>query len=415
MKPLIPAAKRFRVMFFLAQMSVGIQFPFFVLYLKREIGLSDSVVSVFTALSGLAIVLFQQPWGYVADILLPKKLVILANLLVSGVLFCALAHLSALPSLLGVFFVFQVFSTPIIQLLHGLLFVHHGSDSWFGTFRAYASLGFVAANVATGIIADSLTGGRLAFIFPLYLLANIFTAAWLLTIPERRVESQRASGFWEVQHFFLSQQSMRWFLATACIYQLAHSLSYSLQSVLMVELGADMRLVSSSYSLAAVLELPVFFSASRLIAKYGAVRLIVFCAAVQAIRWLLVWQAPSAVSIVFISSLHCITFGLFYAAAISYANDHAPPELKASAQTLFALVYFGVASLLGNLTGGLIVTGGPLAHSMSKLVGLFAPADFATPIRNLYIFSSFCAILACVAGMKLAGAERLRRVLMNRS
>lgn len=413
MTPLIPAAKRFRVMFFLAQMSVGIQFPFFVLYLKREVGLSDSVVSVFTALSGLAIVLFQQPWGYVADILLPKKLVILANLLMSGCLFCALAHFSALPVLLGVYFIFQVFSTPIIQLLHGLLFVHHGSEKWFGTFRAYASLGFVVANLATGIIADRITSGRLTFIFPFYLLGNILTAAWLLTIPERKVEARRASGFWEVQRFFFSQRSMRWFLATACIYQLAHSLSYSLQSVLMVELGADMRLVSSSYSLAALLELPIFFSASGLIARYGAVRLMAFCAAVQAIRWLLVWQAPTAVSIVFISSLHCITFGLFYAAAISYANDHAPPALKASAQTLFALVYFGVASLMGNLTGSLIVTGGPFAQRMSQLVGLFAPAGFATPIRNLYIFSSFCALLACVTGMKLAQVERLRRLITN--
>ncbi|MCX7626531.1 MAG: MFS transporter [Candidatus Sumerlaeaceae bacterium] len=408
MKPLLPAAKRFRVIFFLAQMSVGIQFPFFVLYLKREVGLSESIVSVFTALSGLAIVLFQQPWGYVADILLPKKLVILTNLLISGALFCALGQLSASPLLLGAFFVFQIFSTPIIQLLHGLLFVHHGSDRWFGTLRAYASLGFVVANMATGIIADRFTSGRLTFIFPLYLVANVLTAAWILTIPESRVKSPRPSGFWDIQRFFFSQRSMRWFLATACIYQLAHSLSYSLQSVLMVELGADMRLVSGSYSLAAVLELPVFFGASRLIARHGAVRLMVFCAAVQAVRWLLVWQASSALSIIFISSLHCITFGLFYAAAITYANDHAPPELKASAQTLFALVYFGIASLLSNLVGGLIVTGGPLAHIMSELVKLVAPAAMATPLRNLYIFSSLCALGACVAGTKLARIERVR-------
>lgn len=404
--PKIPATKRFRLMFFLGQVSVGIQLPFFVIYLKREVGLNDSEISLFTALSGLAILLFQQPWGYLADVLLPKKFVIIVNLILSGLLFTGLGYIRSLPTLLGAFFIFQVFSTPIIQLLHGLLFSHHGSEKWFGTLRAYASLGFIVANLATGIIADKLTHGRLNFIFPLYLAANCLAALWVVTLPEHDTRTSRRISFWDVQRFFISQPTMRWFLITACVYQLGHSLSYSLQSILMVELGADMRLVSSSYSLAALLELPVFFAASRLISFFGAPTLIAFSAAVQAVRWLLVWRAPSAEAIVFISTLHCITFGLFYAAAVSYANDHAPPELKASAQTLFALIYFGVASLGGNLLGGLIVKGGPLEHILMQAVAHLVPGELATPLRNLYLFSSLCATIAFVCALRLKRIDR---------
>jgi MFS family permease len=143
-----------------------------------------------------------------------------------------------------------------------------------------------------------------------------------------------------------------------------------------------------------------------LISFLGAPTLIAFSAAVQAVRWLLVWRAPSAEAIVFISTLHCITFGLFYAAAVSYANDHAPPELKASAQTLFALIYFGVASLGGNLLGGLIVKGGPLEHILMQAVAHLVPGELATPLRNLYLFSSLCATIAFFCALRLKRIDR---------
>jgi PPP family 3-phenylpropionic acid transporter len=405
----LPAARRFRAMFFLTQVPLGIQLPFFVLFLKYTLHMSDSDVGFFTALSGLAILLFQQPWGYAADVLFPKRTLLTVNLVVSGALFYLLGMIRSHPTLLLVYFLFQIFSTPIIQLLLGLLFAHHGSGRWFGTLRAYASLGFIVANIAVAVVADKITKGNLHFIFPFYLFTNLLCAAVLWWLPESPVKMREQTGFWKVQRFFLSQPAVRWFLLTIGIYQLGHSLSYSLQSVLMVELGADMRLVSTSYSLAALFELPVFFLSHRLIARFGEERLIAFAAAVQAVRWLLVWHTNSAWFIVMISCLHCVTFGLFYAAAVSYINSHAPRELKSSAQTLFALVYSGLASLLSNLLGSLIVRGGYLEEPLHRLVSLLLPAALATPLRTLYLFSSLCAALSFLCALRLSRHYRSRR------
>jgi MFS family permease len=398
----LTGSRRFRIMFFLGQMPIGIQLPYFVLFLKYSSGMRDSEISLLTALSGLAIILFQQVWGYIADVHISKKLLIGTNLLVSGFLFWSMGGMRNLISLLVVFFIFQVFSTPVIQLLHGLLFAHHGSEKWFGTLRAYASLGFVVANTAVGIIADKITNGSLNFIFPLYFASNCLAALWLVLLPERQVATERRPTFVEVQRYFLRRPPVLLFLITAAIYQVGHSLSYSFQSVLMVELSADMRVVSSSYSLAALLELPIFFMASRLIDRFTEERLLAFAALVQTVRWLLVWHARTAEQIVFISTLHCITFGLFYAAAISFINRHAPLQLKASAQTLFALVYFGVASIVGNVLGGQIVSGGILEQPIMRIVRYFVPQEFASPLRNLYLFSSMVAFLSFVCAVQLA-------------
>lgn len=408
MKSALPAARRFRVMFFLSHAPVGILFPFFMLFLRQNVGLRDSTITLFTALSGLTYVLFQQPWGYLADIVFSKKALLLANLLVSAGLFWLMGHVKDLALLLLIFLAFQIFSTSIVQLLHGLLFVNAGGHSWFGTVRAYASLGFIVANTAVGVTADKWTCGDLRFIFPMYFAVNVLAAMWLLMLPERRVFADHPIGFWQVQRYFLKQPTMRWFLFTACVYQIGHSLSYAFQSFLMVELGADMRVVSSSYSLAALLELPVFFLASRLVQRFGETRLIAFAAAVQAVRWLLVWTAQSPEAIVLTSTLHCITFGVFYAAAVSYANGHAPLHLKASAQTLFAIVYFGLANLLSNLLGGLIVKGGPFAELIQRLFVRFIREDLASPLRNLYLLSSLCASVAFLLALRLPVLELQR-------
>ncbi len=395
------ASRRFRIVFFLGQMPIGIQLPFLILYMKYDLGLNESAISILTALSGLTIILFQQPWGYAADVLFPKKALLIFTLLVSGVLFWMLGTLKSFPLLVGTFFLFQIFSTPIIQLLQGLLFSNPGSERWFGTFRAYASLGFVVANVGVGIAADRFANGNLSFIFPLYVAANALTALWIASLPEPRISQNRQSGFWDVQMHFLRRPVVRLFLLTSCLYQLGHSLSYSLQSVLMVELGADMRLVSSSYSLAALLELPVFFAAHKLLSGFGAERLMAFAAATQCVRWLLVWMSRSAEAILAISAVHFITFGVFYVAAISFINSHSPQHLKASGQTLFALVYFGMANLLSNLLGGQLVRGGILEEPLQKLVALFAPSELATPLRNLYLLSSLWAFLAFLLALRL--------------
>jgi PPP family 3-phenylpropionic acid transporter len=321
-------------------------------------------------------------------------------------MFWFIGNLRSLPAIIAAVFLFNSISTPILQLLHGFLFMHQDSERWFGTLRAYGSLGFVVMNLAVGIVADRFTGGQMGFIFPLYATVSLGAAAWMALLPEKVVPQGKRPTFFQVQKFFLGRREVAFFLVVVVFYQAAHSLSYAFQSVLMVGMGADMRLVAFSYSLAALLELPVFFAANRLITRFGEVRLIVFAAAVQAVRWLLVWGAGDPTQIILISTLHSVTFGVFYAASISYMNKHAGLHLKASAQTLFALVYFGVASMTGNLVGGQVTRGGVLEGAMTAFVTGWLHLPDRGSLGNLYILSSMVAVAACLLGLVLLRWEK---------
>jgi len=398
----LPRHKLLRLVFFLMQAPIGILLPSFVLYLRFDRQFSESQISLITALGGLTIVLFQQAWGYFADVVFRKKQLILANLAISGLLFWSIAFVPSYWAIVCVVFAFNVFSTPLVQLLHGLLFSHRGSERWFGPLRAYGSLGFVVTNLAVAYVADRLTDGNLRFIFPLYAALCAATFVCVMPVPEAKVvrASDRPS-FWAVQWYFLRRPPVAIFLGFVFLYQCAHSLSYTLQSILMKNMGADHTLIASSYSLAAVLEVPVFFAAHRLLKKFGAERLLAFAAVVQSIRWILVWKATSPTEIVAISALHAITFGLFYAAAVSYINSHAPYKFKASAQTLFAFVYFGWAGIVSNLVGGQVTRGGIFEQPLTNFLRRVLPFSGQDPLANLYLFSAGVAAVAALLAFVL--------------
>ena len=52
---------------------------------------------------------------------------------------------------------------------------------------------------------------------------------------------------------------------------------------------------------------------------------------------------------------HSVCFGLFHPAAVVFIGERAPKRLLALALTMYTSVSVGIASVLGNVTGGLII------------------------------------------------------------
>jgi len=396
----------YRALFFCLYGTIGILFPFFVLYLRGGVGLSDKNIALLSSLSGITIILFQQGWGYIADVLVPKKKLLVINMLGSGLLFMIVYLLSKSWTLAIAIFFYNSVYTSVNQLLHGFLFAHPGSERHFGLLRAWGSLGFVVANLGVGYVSDNFAGGNLGFIFPLFLLMMLVSVLLILPLPEYPTKHEDPPDFWSVQRHFLCRPQVAFFLLMSFIYQAAHTPTYSMQSLLMADMGADRSTIAFSYSLAAVLELPVFFAAGALISRFGAPKLMLMCAVIQTARWVLVWAATTPEQVIVISLSHCLTFGLFYAAAVTYMNGHAGPHLKASAQTLFAMVYQGMAGVLGMIVGGLTLSGGMLAPATRFLTTrVFGLADHGD-LANLYLGGAAVAGVATFLAVGLIVVER---------
>lgn len=396
----------YRALFFCVYSTIGVLFPFLVLYLRSGVGLNDREIAMISSLGGITITLFQQVWGYIADVLVPKKSLLLGTTLGSGVLFLLVGSLTHSWALALAIFAFNCLFTSINQLLHGFLFSHPGSEPYFGVLRAWGSLGFVVTNVCVGVYSDRIAGGNLGFIFPLFLGITVVAALLLLPIAEHRTLPPVRPHFWAVQKYFLRKKQVLVFLLLAFVYQSAHTPSYGMQSLLMADMGADRSTVAYSYSLAALLELPVFFAAGALIVRFGAPVLMLGCAVLQTARWALVWWCREPLEVIFVSLSHCITFGLFYAAAVTYMNNHAGLHLKASAQTLFALVFQGFAGVVGNIVGGQALSGGALSPVSRFLVTQVYGLPDRGDLPNLFIACSTVAGLSVLLAAALLFVDR---------
>lgn len=400
----------FRALFFCIYGTIGIMSPFLILYLKSGVGLSDREVALLTSLAGVTVILFQQMWGYAADVLAPKKWLIAVATLFSGGLFYEIGTLTHEWTIALVLFAFYTLYMCISQLLHGLLFAHLHSEKYFGVLRAWGSLGFVVMNMLVGIYADKVAGGNLRFIFPCFLGLTVICFFLVMPIPEARSIRTERLSFWRVQHHFLHRPEVLLFLFITFLYQAAHAPSYLFQAILMNNMGADRATIAYSYSLAAVLELPVFFIATRLIDRWGEHLLLLICCVVQTLRWVLVWSCTNPYQVIATSTLHCITFALYFAAAVSYMNHHAGPHLKASAQTMYALVYQGIASLAGNAIGAQAVSGSTLTPVTRWLAHDLLRLPDRGDIPNLFIACSVVAAISVLLALVLWRLEPRARI-----
>lgn len=390
----------FRLVFFFSQAPVGILLPFFVLHLDRVAGLTYAQISVLQAVFGLSIILFSQFWGYLADVHLSKKALIILTGALGAACFGMIGWQNSFLPILFWSFLFYAIATPTVQLVHSFLFDQRDSEHRFGLLRAYGSLGFVVVNLLVGLVSERYFNGGLAFIFPLYAIITVAMILLLFPIPKGPTVHREPLTFMQVQTFFMRQPAVMIFLLAACFYQGGHAIAYNLQALLMQELGADRTMIAMAYSLAAVLELPVFLASHWLIKRFGEMRLMLFAALVQTIRWILVWHADSPMEIVTISMLHCITFGLFYASAVRWMNSIAGERLKASSQTLFALVYLGIATMIGSIGGAAVVAGGAVTEWNRRLVEILLRVPARGDLHDLYIA---CAVTSAISAVILGG------------
>lgn len=370
----------FRISFALLYSSVGVLFPYYVLYFK-SVGLDYAQIGMLLATSGIVTLLFSQLWGYTADVLLGKRMVLTLTTIGCATFFLGLKFAYLFWHFLILIFFLRFFSTPRAHVINSLLFLQPGGKENFALVRSYGSLGFIVMNLVTGKLSTAL---GLDVIFPLYAFVSLLflISIWSLPEPQQPFRTSKTYSFWHVQKILLKNPCILLLLIVVFFHQSAHSSGTIYLSFVIKENGGNEAIIGLFYSYAAVLEIPLFFILDRIIAVVGEVKLIAIAIIAQIIRWILTFFAVNLDEFFIIQSLHCITFGLFYLAGASYINRQSPDELKASAQTLLAMVYFGVALMFSQIVGGTI----------AEIKGL----------RALYLFTSAFAGIGFIVWIKLA-------------
>ncbi|CAM3295008.1 MFS transporter [Paenibacillus lupini] len=328
--------------------TIAVYSTFFALYLQ-SIGITPLKIGALMAGGPIVSLIANPLWGYLSDrtrnIRLILIMMLVGNLVVMQLVF--LSHSYTL--IFGCMIAFFFFQMPLFSQSNSLILNSiEGTRHKFGAFRLWGSLGWAVLAVITGPILGQIGIDRLSLVYSLMMLVAI---GFAFTLP--RGASPKTAV--EVNYRrMLGNRAFLAFLVIGLLISIPNSMNTTFIGLYMADLGGHTDLIGWSAFLSSIFEIPVFLLLDRYLTKNARTMIscLILVSLLYALRWFLMAGAGDAVQIIFIQTLHCLTFGAFYYIGTQLTALIVPAELRASGQAVYALTWGGLSGIAAGFLGG---------------------------------------------------------------
>jgi PPP family 3-phenylpropionic acid transporter len=343
--------------------AAGAFVPYLPLY-YRELGFQLGEIGGLLALAALVGLAAAPWWGAFSDRRRGSPLVLLAataasiggvGLLVFGAEpFAAVAGAAALG-----------FGTAgMLPIIDARALEAVGADrSSYGPLRAWGSVGYVGAALATGVIVEATGPVAQLGVATLALLATGAIGLTLRPVAGRIVLGPAARPIRDAGRLF-GPSGLGLFLLGVFLAWLGMSSVLSFTPLRFEELGAGASMIGLGGALAAGVEVPLMLRYPALAARFSSAQLLIAGAGFLALRSVVAALANTPELLLSASIFGGIGYALFLVAGVTYVASKAPPGLAATAQGVFQ----GIGSSLSNVTATAL--GGTIAAFVG-IQGLF--------------------------------------------
>lgn len=342
-------AKLYYLFFFAA---IGGLAPYFNIYLQQR-GLSGTEIGVIGSIPPLIALLANPFWGGLADRTRKYQLVLAICVLGAGLLTIPFIWLRGFWPLLALISIMIFFRAPVTALVDSAVMnIVTRTGASYGRQRMFGSLGFVLASYGLGQLLDP---GNLDAIFWLHclLLAIGCTILSFLLPMEHAVEAGQSSLMAGLR-ILGRQRSYMAFLAMNICLGFGAACFVNFIGLRMLSLGATDAQVGTAFAANALTEMPIFFIGARLLSRFSLNTLIVAGAVGLASAYTVSGFAPSP-TLIFVVMLACgFSYSTFWTAVVVYANETAPPGLRATGQALVGASQGGLGWAMGAITAGVL-------------------------------------------------------------
>lgn len=336
----------------------GVYLPFFPVWLKSK-GLDAGEISLVVALSLFLRIVVSPFFASLADRLGDRRRVALwlawASLACAGLLLMAEGFGPILLIALVLNAVFPSIS-PLVETIAMRARIEEGMN--YGRVRMWGSITFIAASAGAGWLLEWTAPSVIALCFVAALLCNV-AGAWLLPEDAPRKARPRAprSRFADVLEIGRHPVFVLFVLA-ASLTQATHAVYYAFGSLAWQAQGYSDMVIGLLWATGVVAEIVLFYISGPLMARIGAVRLVMLAAAAAILRWTVTALDPPVALLFVMQALHAFTFGAAHLGAVQFVAQAAPPRLAATAQSLYAAMASGV--IMGLVTIGI----GPIYEAL---------------------------------------------------
>jgi PPP family 3-phenylpropionic acid transporter len=247
-------------------------------------------------------------------------------------------------ALLAVMAVFGLFYNAVMPQFEAMTLTALGPRSdLYGRLRVWGSIGFLGVAGSYGALLDDFGGAA----FPWLALPLFIAMAWAAWLhrndqPPAHVDTAADAGhLWK-------RPGVRRFLIVALLMQAGFGPFYVFYTLHLQAHGHSGAVIGGLWALGVVIEILMFWQAPKLIARFGASRLLLICLAATVLRWLLTaFFADSLPVMALAQATHALSFATFYACCMRLMADFFPGRRAGAGQSLFFGFSQGVGGVLG--------------------------------------------------------------------
>ena len=332
-------------------------------YLQNTLGFNGTQVGVIYSLLPLATIITPFIGGQVADRYFATQKVIAALQLGGGILLLFASRMTEYHSMMWVMLIYNLLYAPTLALTNSLAF-HHLSDTEkeFGWVRVGGTIGWIAAGLmlsgwrtlATGAESMAYAGDTLLLAAVFSIVMGLFSYSLPHTPPSK--ESKNPLAFLEAIKM-MRNRYFAIFIVIAFVVSTELQFYYILTGPFLVspQIGISSQSLTTVMAIAQAAELFVMaLLLPYFLPKYGMRITLTLGIIAWPLRYIVFAVGQPTWLVIASLALHGFCYVFFFTASQIYVDTVAPPDIRASAQSLIALVTIGLGMYLGSIFAGWI-------------------------------------------------------------
>ena len=350
-------------MMFLQYAIWGAWAPVLSSYLLNDLGFSGSQVGWIYALLPLATIIAPIVGGQVADRYFALEKVIAFLQLGGGLLLLLAARTTDFDTLAVVMLFYCLLYAPTLALTNSVAMINmEDSEKEFGAIRVWGTLGWIAAGLMlTGWRwfgeADALPAMQGDMLFLAGVLSIVMGLQAFL-LPHTPPQKEGVSPWAFLESFkMLKVKDFAVFVGITFVVATELEFYYILTAPFLESdvIGVSSRNIPAVMTIAQFAEIFVMaFFLSWSLKRYGMRKTLAIGVIAWPIRYIIFAIGAPAWLVIASLALHGFCYVFFFVAAFIYVDKVAPPDIRASAQSLIAIIALGFGRFLGSLFAGWI-------------------------------------------------------------
>ena len=221
----------------------------------------------------------------------------------------------------------------------------------FGSVRLWGALSYALGTFAAGMLY-----GKFGYndIFLYYLIASITVCVVLMLLPVAKVSRRKVTIFGQLGEVTRNKPFMI-FVLSSMLMMMSANINMNFLPLYFKEMGFDKSWIGSAFAIAAIIEVPMFWVAARLSRRIGRYPLMSLASVIYAIQYLTLFTFSDLSLTLAVQLLNGIAFAFVAGTAVEVVQGFAAEGAKATLQTVYAAVTWGVGGIAGNAMGGMII------------------------------------------------------------